>query len=73
MDVWDGLSVNTTTALPMNISTALPANTTVSPECSTTPMYVGYIASAVAVLCYGTNFIPVKKFETGDGKGQAKL
>lgn len=67
MDVWDGLSVNTTTALPMNISTALPANTTVSPECSTTPIYVGYIASAVAVLCYGTNFIPVKKFETGDG------
>jgi len=29
--------------------------------------WLGYIAAAVAVLCFGSNFVPVKKFETGDG------
>ena len=28
---------------------------------------VGYVAVAVAVLFFGTNFVPVKRFETGDG------
>lgn len=32
------------------------------------PTYVGYIMCAIAVLFFGSNFIPVKKFETGDGK-----
>jgi hypothetical protein len=31
------------------------------------PEWVGYIAAAVAVLFFGSNFVPVKKFETGDG------
>jgi glucose uptake protein GlcU len=31
------------------------------------PDYVGYIAVAIACLCYGSFFVPVKKFETGDG------
>jgi len=29
--------------------------------------YVGYIAAAVAILFFGSNFVPVKKIETGDG------
>ncbi len=32
------------------------------------PNYVGYIASVVAIVFFGSNFLPVKKFETGDGK-----
>lgn len=31
------------------------------------PHYVGYICACVAVLFFGSNFVPVKKFETGDG------
>ena len=29
--------------------------------------WLGYIAAAVAVAFFGSNFIPVKKFDTGDG------
>ena len=28
---------------------------------------VGFAAASVSVLCFGTNFIPVKKYDTGDG------
>ena len=28
---------------------------------------LGYVACLVAVLFFGTNFVPVKKYETGDG------
>ncbi|XP_035827242.1 transmembrane protein 144 isoform X2 [Aplysia californica] len=50
-------------------------NTTVAPHNTTTPLpqshsypdYVGYICSLIAVLMYGSNFVPVKKFVTGDG------
>jgi len=31
------------------------------------PDYVGYIALGVAAVCFGSCFVPVKKFETGDG------
>lgn len=30
-------------------------------------MVIGWIAVAIAVLFFGSNFIPIKKFETGDG------
>ena len=32
------------------------------------PDYVGFIACFLAALFFGSNFIPVKKFETGDGE-----
>lgn len=32
------------------------------------PMYVGYIGCAVAVFFFGSNWVPIKKFETGDGE-----
>ncbi|OWF45138.1 Transmembrane protein 144 [Mizuhopecten yessoensis] len=60
------ISPNVTTISP-NMTTISPNVTTISPDCDSTPEFVGYIAVAVAVLCYGTNFAPVKKFETGDG------
>nr|CAJ81902.1 similar to hypothetical protein FLJ11155 [Xenopus tropicalis] len=28
---------------------------------------IGFISSAVSVVLYGSNFVPVKKFDTGDG------
>ena len=32
------------------------------------PDYVGFLTAGLAILLFGTNFAPVKKFETGDGK-----
>lgn len=32
-----------------------------------TDLAIGFTASAVAVVLFGTNFVPVKKFDTGDG------
>ncbi|KAL4230665.1 hypothetical protein ACF0H5_011041 [Mactra antiquata] len=51
------------------ITTVSPGNGT-TPTCdhgNGTPLYWGYVAAAIAVICYGTTFIPVKKFDTGDG------
>jgi len=28
---------------------------------------IGFAAAGVAILCFGSNFVPIKKFETGDG------
>jgi hypothetical protein len=33
------------------------------------PTYVGFIVAGVAVVFYGSNYVPVKKFDTGDGQG----
>lgn len=33
-----------------------------------TDLAIGFVSSTVAVLLFGTNFVPVKKFDTGDGK-----
>ena len=55
MDVYD--SINTTT-IATTTTTAAPF----------LPQYVGYIGCIVAVTFFGSNFIPVKKFETGDGR-----
>ena len=46
-------------------TTPLPHTT---PVPHTTPPYVGYLCALIAVLFYGSNFVPVKQFETGDGK-----
>ena len=32
------------------------------------PAYLGFVTAFIAVFFYGTNFAPVKKFDTGDGK-----
>ena len=61
-------AMNGSTALPTESSTTAP--TDVPP---TIPEYLGFIACAVAVLFFGTNFIPVKQFKTGDGKAVVGL
>lgn len=35
---------------------------------NSTDLAIGFTSSAVAVLLFGTNFVPVKKYDTGDGK-----
>lgn len=32
------------------------------------PEFWGFITAGIAIVFFGTNFIPVKKFDTGDGK-----
>uniref|UniRef100_A0A2H6N9T2 Transmembrane protein 144 n=1 Tax=Micrurus carvalhoi TaxID=3147026 RepID=A0A2H6N9T2_9SAUR len=34
---------------------------------NTTDLTIGFISSAVSVVLFGSNFVPVKKFDTGDG------
>lgn len=34
--------------------------------------YLGYIGAIVAIVFFGSNFVPVKKYDTGDGKGSRK-
>ena len=35
--------------------------------CSSKSLAVGFAAVVIAVVLYGSNFIPVKRFDTGDG------
>ncbi|BFZ24382.1 hypothetical protein BsWGS_27421 [Bradybaena similaris] len=50
------------------LTTTIAGNTTSVPDISRPyPQYVGYIAAVIAVLVYGSNFVPIKKFYTGDG------
>ena len=37
------------------------------------PTWVGIVGSVIAIFFFGSNFLPVKKFETGDGKCLCKL
>ncbi|XP_038647669.1 transmembrane protein 144-like isoform X3 [Scyliorhinus canicula] len=41
---------------------AIPQNDT-----GTLPLVKGFVATAIAVICFGSNFVPVKKIDTGDG------
>ncbi|WAR19836.1 TM144-like protein [Mya arenaria] len=48
-----------------NMSTL--TNSTVCPETSGIPHVWGFVSAFVAIFFFGTNFAPVKKFDTGDG------
>lgn len=37
-----------------------------------TDLTYGFVSCGVAVLFYGSNFVPVKKIPTGDGKDEAR-
>jgi len=41
--------------------------TTATPANQPWPTYWGFVAVAVASILFGSNLIPIKKFETGDG------
>ncbi|ELT94008.1 hypothetical protein CAPTEDRAFT_3325 [Capitella teleta] len=61
-------AINATTAAAINATTTAPVEpTTAAPSPESIPELWGFIAAAVAVILFGSNFVPVKKFETGDG------
>lgn len=48
--------------------TQLPANITTPTSEPKIPVHYGYIAVFVSVIFFGSNFLPVKKFKTGNGE-----
>lgn len=57
----------------MNVSDALsPANEEGTSASMTSPTF-GYIAIVVCAICFGTNYLPVKKFTMGDGKQNVSI
>ena len=54
-------------SMNINISTASPNVTGTPCDHGDTPLYVGFVTAGMAVVFYGTTYIPVKKFDTGDG------
>jgi hypothetical protein len=56
----------------MNITTStltstLLSTTTTQAASEAVPAYIGYIALTISILFFGSNYLPVKQFETGDG------
>lgn len=49
----------------MSETTGTRIPTTAAPD--QIPEYWGFITAGIAILFYGSNFVPIKKFETGDG------
>lgn len=45
----------------------VPMTTAAPSDGDVYPTYLGFITAFIAVFFYGTNFAPVKKFDTGDG------
>ena len=62
----DGAAATLSTSTLDAFSTSGVPPTTDAPE--SIPQYLGFIACGVAVLFFGSNFIPVKQFKTGDGR-----
>ena len=59
---------NPNTFYDINSSSSVTSTLGPTDEPVAVPEYLGYIACGVAVLFFGSNFIPVKQFKTGDGK-----
>lgn len=56
-----------TSATGTHLSGGVVARSNAVNSCKGHHQIVGYIAVVVAVVFYGSNFIPVKHFDTGDG------
>lgn len=54
------MDANITTTVITTLSSS-----TVAPE--TVPTYVGFLCLTVSILFFGSNYLPVKQFQTGDG------
>lgn len=52
----------------MDFSSSSNITTSATPVTGDLPISAGFIGATVAVLFFGSNFIPVKKYETGDGE-----
>ena len=42
-------------------------NMSMSSNQTNNKQYLGYIGAIVAIICFGSNFVPVKSYETGNG------
>lgn len=58
---------NFTSNSTIPFTTASVVTTTAHSGGGVSSVILGYIAVIVAVLLFGSNLVPVKKFETGDG------
>ncbi|XP_078601426.1 transmembrane protein 144-like isoform X2 [Branchiostoma floridae x Branchiostoma japonicum] len=59
--------MNTTTSHP-NVTTTIVPLVTLQPSNSTNDeAYIGFIAATIACVFFGTNLVPVKRVDTGDG------
>jgi len=58
---------STTEILLTDTTSTHISSTAAPPEFSE---FWGFIMAGIAVLFYGSNFVPIKKFETGDGKNK---
>lgn len=45
----------------------MPLGSTRAMSSNATDLTTGFIASIVAIVLFGSNFVPLKKYETGDG------
>jgi hypothetical protein len=50
-----------------NTTTPFSPTTSTHSNSDSVPSFVGYIALSISVLFLGSNYLPVKAFETGDG------
>ena len=57
-----------TTMSTHNVTMTTGYITTTESQEDVYPTYLGFVTAFIAVFFYGTNFAPVKKFDTGDGK-----
>ena len=57
-----------TTMSTHNVTMTTGYTTTTESQGDAYPAYLGFVTAFIAVFFYGTNFAPVKKFETGDGE-----
>ncbi len=60
MDLVEAFLNTTTTLSPFTTTSSVNFNDQV-------PSYVGFIVLSISVLFFGSNYLPVKAFETGDG------
>ena len=49
------------------------SSVTPSPDDYEGQAYLGYITAAISILFYGSNFVPVKKYDAGDGESCLSL
>ncbi|XP_078683619.1 transmembrane protein 144-like isoform X2 [Branchiostoma floridae x Branchiostoma belcheri] len=59
--------IGTTTPYPNTTSAVFPTVTLQPSNSTSDEAYIGFIAATVACVFFGTNLVPVKRVETGDG------
>ncbi|XP_066287229.1 transmembrane protein 144-like [Branchiostoma lanceolatum] len=69
----DDSMIDTATSHPNVTSTIVPLVTLQPSNSTKDEAYIGFIAATVACVFFGTNLVPVKRIDTGDGKSFCHL